>query len=99
MKLRWTRLALQDLISLHETIADDNPRSASEMVLRIQEAADHLKKYPKMGKEGRVSGTRELVLVKTPYIVVYIVRKNEIQIVAVIHGSMRWPDSFPHENS
>ena len=95
MKLRWTRFALQDLRHLHEYIAEDSPASAGKMVSRIRNAAQNLKKNPRMGKEGRRPGTRELVLATTPYIMVYILAGNEIQIVAVIHSAMRWPDSFP----
>ena len=99
MKLRWTRLALQDLRHMHEYIAEDNPSAANRMVTRIQEATQRLKKHPQMGRPGRVQGTRELVIAGSPYIVVYILGDSEIQIVAVIHSAMRWPDTFRSEDS
>ena len=98
MKLRWTRLALQDLRHLHEFIAGDRPKSAGEMVARIQDAARHLQTHPRMGKAGRLPGTCELVIAQTPYIVVYVIAESEVHIVAVIHTSMRWLDSLPHED-
>lgn len=97
MKLKWTRLALQDLRYLHEYIADDNPPAASRMVTRIQEAAERLKNYPQMGRPGRVQGTRELVIAGSSYVVVYILGDSEIQIAAIIHSAMRWPDTFRSE--
>ena len=99
MKLRWTRLALQDLRHLHEYIAEDNPSAANRVLTRIQDATQHLKNHPQMGKPGRVQGTRELVIAGSPYIVVYILGDSEIQIVAVIHSAMRWPDTFRSEDS
>lgn len=63
MKLRWTRLALQDLRHLHEYIAEDNPSAANRMVTRIQDATQRLRKHPQMGRPGRVQGTRELTVV------------------------------------
>ncbi len=99
MKLRWTRLALQDLRHLYEYIAEDRPQAAGEMVARIQEAAQHLPKHPRMGKAGRLAGTRELVIAQTPYIVVYVIAESEVHIVAIIHTAMRWPDALPSENS
>ncbi len=99
MKLKWTRLALQDMQHLHGYIAEDNPIAARQMVSRIFEAVQNLKKHPNMGRAGRCSGTRELILAQTPYIVVYALKENEIQIVAVIHVSMRWPESLPPEDS
>jgi len=98
MKLTWTRVALHDLRHLQEYIAEDNPSAASSMVNRIQEATQRLKKHPQMGRPGRVQGTREFVIAGSPYIVVYILTDTEIQIVAVIHSAMRWPDTFSPED-
>ena len=99
MKLRWTRVALQDLRHLYEYIAEDNPSAAISMVNRIQEATQRLKKHPQMGRPGRVQGTRELIIAGSPYIVVYVLSDSEIQIVAVIHSAMRWPDTFRSEDN
>lgn len=99
MKLKWTRVALQDLRHLHEYIAEDDPSAANRMVTRIQDATQRLKIHPQMGRPGRVQGTRELAIAGSPYIVVYILGDSEIQIVAVIHSSMRWPDTFRSEDS
>ncbi len=93
MKVRWTRQSLQDLKRLHEFIAEENPQVAREMVFRVYEAAtEHLVRHPRMGKKGRVSGTRELVLAGTPYILVYVLDEAEIQIITVLHSSRRWPE-------
>ena len=79
MKLKWTRLSFQDMQNLYEYIADDNLRAAKKIISRIREAADKLKIYPHMGKAGRVSNTRELVIAATPYIIVYIIDGENIQ--------------------
>ena len=55
---------------------------------------DHLRRNPQQGKPGRVAETRELVLAGTPYIVVYRIEGAQVQIIAVIHGAQRWPDTF-----
>jgi addiction module RelE/StbE family toxin len=94
MTLRWTRRALRDTKHLHDYIADDNPTAARRMVSRIREAAGHLRRSPRMGKRGRVPETRELVIAGTPYIIVYAIQGEEIQIVAVIHGAQKWPESL-----
>ena len=94
MTLTWTRTALQDLKHLHDYIADDNPDAARRMVSRIREAASRLRRNPHMGRSGRVPETRELVIAGTLYIVVYRIEGQQVQIVAVLHGAQRWPDSF-----
>ena len=43
-------------------------------------------------RPGRVPGTRELVIPKTPYIVPCRVRGAKIEIARVYHTSRRWPD-------
>ena len=49
---------------------------------------------PQMGCPGRVPGTRELVIPKTPFVVPYRLQRNVIQILRVYHGARRWPESF-----
>ena len=51
-----------------------------------------LAENPKLGMPGRVPGTRELVIPKTPYIVPYRVRGSRIEIARVYRSSRRWPD-------
>src|SRR3989304_8736174 len=94
MKLRWIRIALQDLRQLHEYISEDKPLAASRMVTRIQDATQRLNKHPHMGRPGRVRGTRELVMAGSPYIVVYIFGDSEIQILAVIFSAVGWARTF-----
>lgn len=94
LTLRWTRRALRDMRHLHDYIAARNPQAARRMVARIREATSYLRQTPRMGKPGRVPETRELSIVGTPYIVVYLIEGSEIQIVSVIHVRQQWPDSF-----
>jgi toxin ParE1/3/4 len=53
-----------------------------------------LAKTPEMGRPGRVPGTRELVIPRTPFIVPYRLQGNTIQILRVYHGARRWPERF-----
>jgi toxin ParE1/3/4 len=46
------------------------------------------------GREGRVAGTRELVIRGTPFIVAYRLERNEVQILAVMHAAIKWPEEF-----
>ena len=62
------------------------------MVDAVLTRIESLARHPEMGRKGRVSGTRELVV--APYVVAYRVRRTTIEIVAIIHGARRWPDSF-----
>jgi toxin ParE1/3/4 len=95
MNIVWSPEAIQDLISLRAYIAEESPAGARRVVLRILQAVEHLlPDNPHIGRPGRVSGTRELVIPRTPYIVPYRMQGASIQILRVYHGARRWPDSF-----
>jgi toxin ParE1/3/4 len=67
MKIVWSPEAIQDLISLRAYIAEENPAGARRIVLRILHDVEHLlPDNPQMGRPGRVPGTRELVVPRTP---------------------------------
>jgi toxin ParE1/3/4 len=91
LKIQVTKPAQQDLTDLDSYIRRDHPKVALRIVQRILEAIEGLEMFPNLGRSGRVSGTRELVVSGTPYIVVYRVRNNFIWVLRVLHGAMRWP--------
>jgi toxin ParE1/3/4 len=92
MTTRWTPTALRDLESLHAWIASDREGAAGSLAEKILAALEALERYPEMGRKGRVAGTRELVV--APYVIAYRVKRESIDILAIIHGRRRWPDSF-----
>lgn len=93
MYLKWTRPAIKDIKDAGDFIALDNPQAAKRMADRVQEAVEYLAGHPNMGRPGRVSGTRELVVSGTPFIVVYRVIASTIQILRILHHARRWPAS------
>ena len=92
MTVRWTRTALRDLESLHAFIQQDRPNAAAAAVDRFLAAIDNLPRFPESGRPGRVAGTRELVV--RPFLVVYRIRKEAVELVAILHAARRWPESF-----
>ena len=95
MNILWSREAVEDLTSLRAYIAQDDPAEARGVVFRIIHNIEQLlPDNPQMGRPGRVPGTRELVIPKTPFIVPYRLQRNVIQILRVYHGARRWPESF-----
>jgi len=45
-----------------------------------------------MGRAGRRSGTRELPVPGTPYLLVYRVKRESVQMLAVLHGARDWQE-------
>ena len=92
MIVRWTPTGLRDLECLHAYVAEDNAEAAAINVERSLAAIEELRWHPEMGRRGRVSGTRELVV--SPYIIAYLVKGTALQILGIIHGARRWPELF-----
>lgn len=91
MRVRWLRKALLNLDEEAAYIAADDPQAARIVVARVFEAVATLVDQPALGRPGRVPGTRELVVVKTRFIVPYRVRRDVIEILRVFHTSRRSP--------
>ena len=87
-------LAEQDLETAYDYVRQDYEEAARQLVARIFSSVGMLMRHPLAGREGRVKGTRELVVTRTSYIIAYRIRRDEIQILAVLHGAQRWPSKF-----
>ena len=92
MQIKWTGDAILDLIEIRRYIAQDNPRAANDVALRIKKTVQLLSDQPNMGKLGRADGTREIVISGLPYIIPYRVKNNVVQILRVFHGARLWPE-------
>lgn len=94
MRIVWTGPAIADLREARAYIALDKPSAADKQVELILIAVHGLVGFPESGRLGRRSGTRELVVGKTPYIVPYRLRGDSIEILRVMHGRQSWPETF-----
>jgi toxin ParE1/3/4 len=95
MTLNWSPEALQDLSDIRAYISQDNPSSAKAVVARIVALVGKLlPANPEIGRIGRVSGTRELVIANTPFVVPYRIRDDHIDILRVYHAARMWPEQF-----
>ena len=95
MRVRWLARATRALVSAYDFIAQDNPAAAKEFFRYLLSSTERLTEFPQTDRAGRVPGTRELVLVKYPYIVPYRIEGLEIQILHVLHNSRNWPTALP----
>jgi toxin ParE1/3/4 len=92
MRVVWSVAAVADREEIFDYIAADSPQAAILVDERIQRQIRILAKFPEGGRGGRVEGTRELVIQRTPYLVVYRVTRERVHILRVLHGARRWPE-------
>jgi toxin ParE1/3/4 len=94
-KFRWTSKALQDLLSIKKYIEQDNPTAATDLTKKIVlKVVEQLTKFQNIGKAGRINGTRELIIPNTSYIVVYWVKSGSVEVLRVLHTSIKWSDNI-----
>ena len=94
MRVRWLRKALRNLDDEATYIAANDTAAASLVVRRVLDAVAMLAEQPGLGRPGRVSGTRELIVAKTRYIVPYRVRGETVEVLRVFHTSRRLPERW-----
>jgi len=93
--LVWLPRALKDRDEQLDYIAQDNPQAAIEQGDRLEQHIDLLVEHPEIGPAGRRKSTREMVISRTPFVVVYRLRPKlvRIEIVRVLHSAQQWPKS------
>ena len=94
MRVIWLEEAERDLDRIVEFMLQDDPHTALSVLSTIRDATQVLLEHPRIGRLGRVEGTRELVIAGLPYILPCQISSQEIRILAVMHTSRKWPDTF-----
>lgn len=97
MIVTWLDQAGTDLDQIFDYMLERNPEAALHVYEAIRQQVGLLADHPQMGRAGRVRGTRELVITGLPYIVAYYMKGQEVRILAVLHTSRKWPQSFSLE--
>jgi toxin ParE1/3/4 len=91
MKIEWSPEAAGDFAGIVAYIHERNPSAAARVAHSMYDSVASLESFPNRGRPGRVDGTRELVLAPLPFIVVYRVRRDVVEVARVLHGAQRWP--------
>lgn len=91
MTIRWTRMAAEDLSKISDHTEERfGAAQAKRAANTIYEAADLLKSQPNRGRIGRRPGTREIVVIGLPFVIIYRVEGDVAQILRILHGAQQW---------
>ena len=89
MKVHWTETAESHLHARYEHIAQESPIYALRTVDRITRNSEQIAEFPLSGRrvpEYDMDQIREVFL--TPYRIIYHIKSDQIDVIAVIHGAM-----------
>jgi toxin ParE1/3/4 len=93
MNIVWLPKAIATRDAQLDYIAKENVAAAIEYGDRLENQVEQLAVHPDLGRAGRKQGTRELVISRTSFIVIYRVKPKakRIEILRVLHSSQQWP--------
>ena len=89
VEIVWSPLALARLQEIRAYVALDKPDAAERLATRIVAVVEALRNHPRLGRAGTESGTRELIIGGTPYVVLYRLRGQRVIISTIWHGAQR----------
>ena len=95
MRVHWTGNAIGHLVNIYEYIAINSPTFAKRMVDRITRRSEQIADHPFSGRkvpEYESDDIRELI--ETPYRIIYRIKSDQIDVLAVIHGERLFPDDL-----
>lgn len=87
MRIRWTPAAATDLQNLSDYLKEHHPHYQEPTLRKVYAAVQSLKEWPHRGRVGREEGTRELPFPPLPYIAVYRVQGQSIEVLRIYHGA------------
>jgi toxin ParE1/3/4 len=85
---------MADRQTIFDHIEGESPRAAVTVDERISAQSETLAQFPLSGRPGRIEGTRELIIDRTPFIIAYRVASDTVRILRVLHGAQEWPDDL-----
>ncbi len=91
MRIRWTPAAVADLQHISDYLKDHHPHYRQPTMRKLYKAIASLKVSPHRGRPGRESGTREILFPPLPYIAVYRVKDQAIEVLRIYHGAQGRP--------
>jgi len=89
MKVHWTDTAEGHLNALYAYIAQDSPEYAKRMVDRLTRRSQQIADFPFSGRrvpEYDIDQIREVI--EGSYRIIYHIKPDQIDVLAVIHGAM-----------
>ena len=87
MRVHVTGPASADIDATFRFLTERSPHAARATRTAIRNAILSLRQMPLRGRSSVAPGTREIVVPKTPYVIVYDVKPEAVRILRIRHVS------------
>ncbi len=91
MKIHWTDTAIDHLSAIYNYIALDSKQYAKRTVDLLTKRSQQIGNFPQSGRivpEFEMEQIREVI--EGQYRIIYYIKPNQIDVLAVIHGSKQF---------
>ena len=85
MRIRWTPAAAADLQQINNYLNEHHPNYRHRTMRKIHDVLRSVKQFPNRGRRGREEGTREILFQPMPYIAVYRLREQSVEVLRIWH--------------
>lgn len=96
--MHWTNTALNHLLAIHEYAAQQSNVYADRLVDRLTRRSEQIGRFPQSGRivpERKREDLREVI--ERPYRIIYRVKSDEVDVLAVLHSARLLPDRLEGE--
>ena len=91
LEILWLKKAFETLRAAVDHIALDHPQAAKNFMSQVEHQIALLRRHPHMGRVGKTTGTRELIIQRYHYIIPYRIKHDCIEIIRVFHMARQYP--------
>jgi toxin ParE1/3/4 len=85
MRIRWTPAAAADLQHISDYLGQRHPQYRQSTMRKLYETVRSIKQSPDRGRLGREDGTREILFSPLPYVAVYRVTEETVEVLRIYH--------------
>ena len=78
---------MADLQHISNYLKQHHPRYRQSTIRKLYAAVESLRDSPSRGRVGREEGTRELLFHPLPYIILYRLKEQTIEVLRIYHGA------------
>ena len=92
MRLIWSTQAQQELLDIADRYEEIDPDLANAIVDRVEASVSPLLDFPRLGAIIDRNGARKWRVPRTPFILLYDVTDERIEVLSVSHARSDWAE-------